>query len=42
LRFLVVCDRAYFTNSFVVTAANNVQKVSFPSLFSSVAAWPAT
>jgi subtilisin len=35
--FHEICDRAYFGNSFVVTAANNVQRASFPSLFASVA-----
>lgn len=37
LPFYEICDRAYFTNSFVVTAANNVQRASYPSLFASVA-----
>jgi subtilisin len=32
-----LCDRAYFHDSFVVTAANNVDRPSYPSLFSSVA-----
>ncbi len=36
LAFHELCDRAYFANSFVVTAANNVDQASFPSLFSSV------
>ena len=36
LAFYDVCDRAYFGNSFVVTAANNVQRRSFPSLYASV------
>ena len=36
LAFHEVCDRAYFRGSMVVTAANNVQKTSFPSLFASV------
>ncbi len=36
LAFHDVCDRAYFGNSFVVTAANNVQRRSFPSLYASV------
>jgi subtilisin len=31
-----LCDRAYFGNSLVVTAANNMRSVSYPSLFSSV------
>ena len=36
LAFYDVCDRAYFGNSFIVTAANNVQRRSFPSLYASV------
>lgn len=36
LAFHDLCDRAYFANSFLVTAANNVNQESFPSLFSSV------
>lgn len=36
LPFHDLCDRAYFANSFLVTAANNVDQESFPSLFSSV------
>jgi len=36
LAFHEVCDRAYFGGSVVVTAANNVNRVSFPSLYSSV------
>jgi subtilisin family serine protease len=36
LAFHDVCDRAYFSNSFLVTAANNVNRASFPSLYSSV------
>lgn len=36
LAFHDLCDRAYFANSFLVTAANNVDQASFPSLFSSV------
>lgn len=31
-----LCDAAYFSGTVVVTAANNVNRVSFPSLFSSV------
>jgi subtilisin len=31
-----LCDRAYFAGSLVVTAANNVDRVSYPSLFASV------
>lgn len=34
--FHEVCDRAYFANSFIVTAANNIQRASFPSLYASV------
>ncbi|HSL56577.1 MAG TPA: S8 family serine peptidase [Acidimicrobiales bacterium] len=37
LPFHEVCDRAYFGGSFIVTAANNVARVSYPSLFASVA-----
>jgi subtilisin len=37
LPFYELCDRAYFNNTFVVTAANNTAKPSFPSLFASVA-----
>ena len=37
LAFHDVCDRAYFGNTFIVTAANNVSRPSFPSLFASVA-----
>ena len=37
LAFHEVCDRAYFTGPFVVTAANNIQSASFPSLYASVA-----
>ena len=37
LAFHDVCDRGYFANSFIVTAANNVRRDSFPSLFASVA-----
>jgi subtilisin len=36
LAFYEVCDHAYFTGSFVVTAANNIMRPSFPSLYSSV------
>jgi subtilisin len=31
-----LCDQAYFQNSLLVTAANNVAHTSFPSLFASV------
>lgn len=37
LAFHEVCDRAYFGSSFIVTAANNVARMSYPSLFASVA-----
>ena len=37
LAFYELCDKAYFRGCFVVTAANNLPVVSFPSLFSSVA-----
>ena len=37
LAFYEVCDQAYFRGSFVVTAANNLAKSSFPSLYASVA-----
>lgn len=36
LAFHEVCDRAYFRGSMVVTAANNIQQTSFPSLYASV------
>ncbi len=36
LAFHEVCDRGYFANSFIVTAANNVNRDSFPSLYASV------
>jgi len=36
LPFYELCDRAYFANTFLVTAANNVARPSFPSLFASV------
>ncbi|MCP3987877.1 MAG: S8 family serine peptidase [Actinomycetia bacterium] len=36
LAFHDTCDRGYFANSFIVTAANNVNRDSFPSLFASV------
>lgn len=36
LPFHEVCDRAYFTNSFIVTAANNIERASFPSLYAAV------
>lgn len=37
LPFYEVCDEAYFRGCFIVTAANNVYRPSFPSLFASVA-----
>ncbi len=37
LAFHELCDRAYFSGSLVVTAAANVAKDTYPSLFSSVA-----
>jgi subtilisin len=36
LPFYELCDRAYFGNCFVVTAANNVARPSFPSMYASV------
>ena len=36
LAFHDVCDAAYFKGTFVVTAANNVDRVTYPSLFASV------
>jgi subtilisin len=37
LAFHELCDRAYFDGTFVTTAASNVEHVTYPSLFSSVA-----
>jgi subtilisin len=37
LAFHELCDRAYFDGTFVTTAASNVDSVTYPSLFSSVA-----
>src|SRR4051794_13781087 len=37
LAFYELCDTAYFKGSFVVTAANNFQQRSFPSLYGTVA-----
>jgi subtilisin len=37
LPFHEICDQAYFRGCLIVTAANNYQAVSFPSLFSAVA-----
>ncbi len=36
LAFYELCDQAYFRNTVVVTAANNVERVSYPSMFGSV------
>lgn len=36
LPFHEICDQAYFSGSLVVTAANNVRVLSFPSLYASV------
>ncbi|HUI49667.1 MAG TPA: S8 family serine peptidase [Acidimicrobiia bacterium] len=36
LPFYEVCDEAYFRNSFVVTAANNIMRPSFPCMFGAV------
>lgn len=36
LPFHEVCDQAYFNNCFIVTAANNIKRVSFPSLYAAV------
>jgi len=37
LAFYELCDTAYFSGSFITTAANNIEQVSYPSMFSSVA-----
>jgi subtilisin len=37
LAFYELCDRAYFNGTFLTTAANNMDMVSYPSLFASVA-----
>jgi subtilisin family serine protease len=37
LAFHDLCDRAYFDGTFVTAAASNVEHVTYPSLFSSVA-----
>ncbi len=37
LAFHDLCDQAYFKGSFLTTAANNVNRVTYPSLFASVA-----
>jgi len=36
LAFHELCDRAYFANSIIVTAANNMRAASYPSLYASV------
>ncbi len=36
LPFYEICDEGYFRNSLIVTAANNIVRPSFPSLFASV------
>jgi subtilisin len=36
LPFYELCDEAYFQNCFLVTAANNVTRPSFPSLYAAV------
>ena len=36
LAFYELCDRAYFSNSLLVTAANNMMRQSYPSMFASV------
>jgi subtilisin len=36
LAFYELCDRAYFSNSLLVTAANNIARPSFPSMYASV------
>jgi len=36
LAFYELCDRAYFTGTFVVAAANNVVHETFPSMYASV------
>ncbi len=37
LAFHDICDRAYFEGAFITTAANNVERITYPSLFASVA-----
>jgi len=37
LAFHDLCDQAYFGGTFIVTAANNIEQVTYPSLFASVA-----
>jgi subtilisin family serine protease len=36
LAFHDVCDQAYFAGTFLTTAANNINRVTYPSLFASV------
>jgi hypothetical protein len=36
LAFYELCDHAYFSNCFLVTAANNINRASFPSMYASV------
>jgi subtilisin len=36
LPFYELCDQAYFQGSFLVTAANNIARMSFPSIYASV------
>lgn len=36
MAFHEICDEAYFRNSLIVTAANNVASTSYPSLYASV------
>jgi subtilisin family serine protease len=37
LAFYEICDEAYFRNCLLVTAANNIQRPSFPSMYGAVA-----
>lgn len=37
LQFHDICDTAYFNGAFITTAANNVSRVTYPSLYASVA-----
>jgi len=37
LAFHDICDQAYFKGIFLTTAANNIERVTYPSLFASVA-----
>jgi subtilisin family serine protease len=37
LAFHDICDEAYFKGLFLTTAANNIERVTYPSLFASVA-----